>query len=144
MKLEKEEKKYYRQIRSLLFVSTARSKAFFSEFAESVDRFVAENNVTDIADVRAKFGEPEEIAKAFLAESDLYVVKKKLRIRRIVVALVLIVLLIWSAFSAYYWIDLIYANHHAYLVDYPPMSEEELATFQVEDYTWNGYSHDIS
>mgnify|MGYP002627453497 CR=1 FL=1 len=60
--MQKEINRYCREVRSLLITQTKESKRFLSEFHASVNDYIEANNVRSFSEVRAHFGEPEEIA----------------------------------------------------------------------------------
>lgn len=118
--LQKEKKRYLRKIRSLLLVDKSVSTGFMAEFAASVDAYISGNEPSSFEEVRAHFGEPETIAKAFLSESDLRYVKKKLLIRKIVLLCGVLAVLIWACAMTFVAIDAMHTIHEEYYVEYGP------------------------
>lgn len=103
--LEKQLKRYFKDVRGCLLCSTKLSKKFIDDLAQSVDQFVEAQPEADIDAVKKHFGTPEEIAKSFLAETDINVIRKKIRLRRIVAGFLIAVLLIWGIAVGYSAVD---------------------------------------
>lgn len=97
--LQKEINRYCREVRSLLITQTKESKRFLMEFRASVNDYIEANNVRSFSEVRAHFGEPEEIAKAFLDTTQLVYIRKRLRIKNAVLFILLAALLIWFGYA---------------------------------------------
>lgn len=91
-------KRYQRRIRSNLLCSTKLSKQFMTDLACAIDSFIEENGVTQLAEVEDHFGTPEQIARSFLATTDIAAIRKKMRLKRIISGLLLTLLLIWGIF----------------------------------------------
>ena len=93
---EKSLKKYVKRVRRLLLVKTDAADRFLSELQNDISDYAETARVTDIAQVEARFGTPESIAKAFFAATDIKAVRKKLALRRAVLAVLLAALLLWG------------------------------------------------
>ena len=91
-------KRYQRRIRSNLLCSTKLSKQYMAELSGAIDSFIEENGVTQLAEVEDHFGTPEQIARSFLATTDIAAIRKKMRMKRIISGLLLTLLLIWGIF----------------------------------------------
>ena len=94
--LNKELKKYKRKIKANLICNTKHSKKFMHEMSCSIDQYVEKNNIHQISEIFDHFGTPEEIAKSFLCETDISVISKKLRLKRVITISLIVALLIWS------------------------------------------------
>ena len=116
---EKVLRRYFREIRSLLIVKNKESKRFMAEFKASARDYIAANPGADFAAVRAHFGAPEEIAKAFLDEAQILYVRRRVRARNIVVAVLLAALMIWAACVTSLYIEGLHAAH-GYGIEYGP------------------------
>ncbi|MBR5427255.1 MAG: hypothetical protein IK118_02805 [Clostridia bacterium] len=93
--LEKELQRYFKEIKKCLLCSTKLSRKFLSDLAQSVDQFVEAEPEADITAVKDHFGTPEQIAKSFLAETDIGYLRKKIRIRSIIMICTSIALAAW-------------------------------------------------
>ena len=94
---EKELRAYRRQIKKLMLVKTDASARFVSELENEVLDYVEAENVSDIQKVTARFGTPGEIAKEFFAQTDIESVRKKLALKKWIVAALLAALAVWAA-----------------------------------------------
>ena len=92
-------KRYQRQIKANLLCATKQSKQFLADFYDAVDIFVEESGVTRIEEVRAHFGSPEQIARSFLAETDVGVIRRRMRLKQALICLLIAALLLWTAFA---------------------------------------------
>ena len=95
--LNRELKAYKTRIKKLLLIRTPASTRFLEELENNIADYAEAQNVTGIEEIRAHFGTPEEIARAFFAGTDMEAVRKKLALRRAVVAVLLAALLLWGA-----------------------------------------------
>ena len=93
--LKKEIRKYKREIRGCLLASTKLSRRYLADISQTIDLFVEEQGVTSFPVVQAHFGTPEEIAKAFFAETDLSYLRKLISIKRVIAALLIAVFSVW-------------------------------------------------
>ncbi|MBQ6023138.1 MAG: hypothetical protein IJL25_09430 [Clostridia bacterium] len=94
---DRELKAYKKQIRRLLLIRTAASKQFSEDLESDIAAFAEAKNVTSVEEIAAHFGTPEQIARAFFAGTDIEAVRKKLNLRRAVIAVLLASLLLWGA-----------------------------------------------
>ena len=94
---ERELKAYKKQIRRLLLIRTAASEQFLKDLGSDIAAFAEAENVTSVKEIAAHFGTPEQIARAFFAGTDMEAVRKKLNLRRAVIAVLLTSLLLWGA-----------------------------------------------
>ena len=133
MTLKKEIKKYIREIRSLTFVQTKETKRFARDMEASINDYVQENGVTSIEEVREQFGTPEDIAKAFFAKTPLPDVKKRIRLKRVVAAVLLTAFLLWAVYLTILFVDGL-KGQHGYGVESGPMTKEELSELDPEVY----------
>ena len=91
-------KRYKRQIKANLLCSTKLSKQFLADFYDTVDIYVEESGVTRIEEIRDHFGSPEQIARSFLAETDVSVIRRRMRQKQALIYLLIAALLLWTAF----------------------------------------------
>ena len=93
--LEHDVKKYKRQVKANLLCSTNLSKQFLADFSGAIDNYIEENNITRLEEVQNHFGSPEQIARSFLAETDISLIRKKVRLKNFILLAVIAALLIW-------------------------------------------------
>lgn len=84
-------RRYYRQIRSWLPCSWRQKNRFIRELSQSIRAFLDQTPDADMNTLQAQFGTPQQIASAFVAETDMAQLLKSLRIRRWVVSAVSVV-----------------------------------------------------
>lgn len=96
--MQKELKKYYREIRSLLIVRSKETKKFMRDFVSSVEDFTAPDGIDSFEQVRAHFGEPEDIARAFLETAQLKDIRRRVRLRTIVFSVLIAAFAIWVCY----------------------------------------------
>lgn len=89
-------KKYKRLIKANLLCGTKLSKQFLSDLSDSIDNYIEENNITQLTEVQNHFGSPEQIAQSFLAETDISVIRKKVRLKQLILLALIAALLIWG------------------------------------------------
>lgn len=126
--LEKQLKRYFKDVRGCLLCSTKLSKKFIDDLAQSVDQFVEAQPEADIDAVKKHFGTPEDIAKSFLSETDIGYLRKRLRVRRIIAIVLFTGLALWGAYISYVATET-YSTYHGYGVETViDFSEEEATT----------------
>lgn len=96
---------YYKEIYSLIVCEGKQKKVFIKEFQSAVCEYTELNPACTIEDIRAVFGTPEEIAFSFIENGNFTKVKKKLDVKRVIIAAVITALLIWFAFAVISLID---------------------------------------
>ena len=89
-------RRYKRRIKADLLCGTKQSKQFMADMSDAIDNYIEEHAVTRLAEVEEHFGAPEQIARSFLAETDLSVIRKKVRLKQSVLYALLAALVIWT------------------------------------------------
>lgn len=92
-------RRYYREIRSLLIVRSKETKRFMEDFSASVNDYMTANGITDFAPVREHFGAPEEIARGFVENTPLTYIRRRVRIKNTIFAVLLTALLVWLGYA---------------------------------------------
>ena len=95
-KLKKEISKYLKEIMLLLPGDSGSKRKYISGLKEDIYDFAADNESVTIRDIVLHFGEKEEIAKQYMDTLDIKAVKRKLSIKRVVSAILIIALIVWS------------------------------------------------
>ncbi len=94
--IEKEINAYIAAVRKNLVCNRKIKKQTVTDLRNSVFDYAENNNITDINLIYKHFGSPEELAKSFMTENDLKYLKRKIIIRRIILAVVFIILALIS------------------------------------------------
>lgn len=95
-KLKKEISKYLKEIILLLPGDSGSKRKYISGLKEDIYDFAADNESVTFRDIVLHFGEKEEIAKQYMDTLDIKAVKRKLSIKRVVSAILIIALIVWS------------------------------------------------
>ena len=94
-------KQYYRQVRRWLPCSRKLKKQILAQIESSISAYLQEHPSADIAEIKARFGEPQQIAAAHVDELDTADLLRDLRVKRKVVGIVATcaaaVILMWGA-----------------------------------------------
>ena len=96
---------YYKEISSFAGLTEKQKKEFINELKSTVNEYAELNPDCTIDDIKAVFGTPEEITLSFIENGNFAKVKKKLDIKRVIVAAVITALIIWFAFAVISLID---------------------------------------
>ena len=107
-------KEYYREIEKLLVCERKQKAEFMSVLKADIDENIATVGQADIENIRAEFGTPEKIAESFLSNSDALTVKKRINIKRCIIAAVVAALVIYLAFVIISLID-VHTEAHGYI-----------------------------
>ena len=114
----KELKSYYRQIARELPCTGKSKKQLLSCIVSNIDDYLAENPNADFETVRAHFGTPQQIASAYIDETDtpnlLHSIKIRKRIVSAVIAVAVIAIALWGCVLAVALYDEISASNGYY------------------------------
>lgn len=94
--MNKELKKYINQVKGYMLCDGGTKRKCINDLKSEIQDYIDTQGTQNIEKIKARFGTPEQIAKAFLMEMDVKKVKKKLDIRRAVIAVALSIVLIWG------------------------------------------------
>ena len=104
-------RKYLRRVRSTIPYSRKVKMQIMENIQQSIGLYLEENPNADYKALLARFGEPEEIAAAYIETLEPAELLKKLRVRKriltAVAAVLIIIVLLWTATIAY----AIWKNH---------------------------------
>ena len=123
---------YFRRIRSLLIVRSKESKRFMAEFKASVSDYIEAEGVCDFDLVKEHFGAPETIAKAFLDETQIRYIRRRVRIRTAVIAALLAALLIWAGCVTSLYIEAL-PGLHGYGIESGPEDPDPNDGFTIRN-----------
>lgn len=93
--MNKEIKKYINKVSKYLLCDNTMKRKFLRDFKTDVLEYAKAENISDIDKIKAHFGEPEKIARAFLMESDIRDIKKRLTVKRIILISAIIVITVF-------------------------------------------------
>lgn len=124
---QKELNQYKSEVRKKLLCDSKISKAFFSDFENDIDNYIAENNVDSIDEIYNHFGTADDIANAFFATNDVKSVKKKVNIKKLIAVLVVAIIAIWAVVALVDFIDS-HSNNTEYIIESMIVDESELST----------------
>ena len=102
---QKEINRYIKDIKKELLYSSKQSREFLAGLRQNVCDFAAENENADMAQVTEQFGKPEDIAATFFEQYDKNEIKRKVNVRRVIIAAVVVVVLMISSTLAFEIID---------------------------------------
>ena len=103
--INKEIEKYISEVGTHLFCLKKNKKEVLAEIREAVFEFAENNDVHSIDDIYKRFGTPEEIAKAYVADTEPQNIKKAISIRKMLFAAIVSVVLIFTVFMTCIFID---------------------------------------
>lgn len=104
--IEKDIEKYMSEVNSHLFCLRKNKKAVLEDIREAILEFTQNNEVETMDVIYARFGTPEEIAKAYIADAEPQNIKKAINIRKMLVAAVVILILSIVIFLVCSFLDL--------------------------------------
>ena len=96
---------YFREISSAMICKSSVKKAFLAQLKERINEFVEENRPASTADIAAHFGQPAEIAQAFLETTEPSQLKKAMNWKKVVLIGVVAALLIWAGVALAGFVD---------------------------------------
>ncbi len=105
--------KYYRAVSRAIVCDRKQRSDFLKELKIAVSEYIAAENA-DMDMVTAYFGTPEEIANSFIENCDTAAVRKRLDIRKYLLAFLVVVLLAYLVFVIVSLID-VHTEAHGYL-----------------------------
>lgn len=91
---QKDLKTYKNQIKSKLICDSKVSKTFVKDLQNSIDNYIADNEVSSIDEIYKHFGTADDIANAFFETVDITTVKRKISIKKLIAVLMAAVIAI--------------------------------------------------
>lgn len=125
--IEKDIEKYMSEVNSHLFCLQKNKKAVLEDIREAILEFTENNEVETMDIIYARFGTPEEIAKAYIADAEPQNIKKAINIRKLLVAAVVIALVM----LAITFIITIIDSHNANGAFFVDSTIEDLTTLSI-------------
>lgn len=94
--INKEVDSFIAEIKKNMLCPVSQKKTIINDFENSIFDFVESNNITDISDVYAHFGEPKDIAQQLLEDIEPSKIKKAINIKRVVLCALIFLALIFA------------------------------------------------
>lgn len=113
------------------------------DFTASVEEYANAAPEGKSLNLSEKFGEPKEIAKSFIENTDVKTLKKRLVIRRIIIGIALAAALAVTAFTVYVAIDNHITNQGAFIYTGPfdPENPPDIIIVHDND-EWTAYTQE--
>lgn len=102
---QKEINRYIKDIKKELLYGTKESRQFLKELKQNVTDYAEENQNVDMAQVTEQFGKPEDIAATFFEQYDKNEIKRKVNVRRVILATAVVLVLVFSLTLVVAFID---------------------------------------
>ncbi len=96
--IEKDIRNYISDVGRKLVCSRKQKKQILKDIENEVLDYTDNKQFTDINEIYAHFGTPEEIAKAYLSDAEPQNIKKAINVRKVIIAAVVAVVLIFAIF----------------------------------------------
>lgn len=123
---QKQINKYIKDIKKQLLYSTKETKQFLKDLRQNITDYVEENKNADMVQITSQFGRPEDIAATFFEQYRKKDIKKKINVRRVVVAAITVALTMLTITFIITIID----NHSGKIVYYESGAIEEVTELQ--------------
>ncbi len=114
--LAKEIRKYKKHVKALLICDSKTAKSYLSDLENGIADFVENSGATSIEEVITRFGEPEVVARAFFESADIRKIKRRMNIKRVLLAGALLAVAIWAVAVSCLSIDA-HQSNHGYFVE---------------------------
>ncbi len=116
MAMQNEIKEYIKAVKKQIVCPTAESRQMLRELQANVSDFVQENPDADMVQIVEQFGTPEEIAKAYIADTEPKNIKKAVNIRKLIVIAIVAIIIIYLAIMLFVVCDA-HNETHGYFVE---------------------------
>ena len=116
MAMQNKIKEYIKSVKKQIVCPTAESRQMLRELQANVSDFAQENPDADMVQIVEQFGEPEEIAKAYLSDAEPNNIKKAINIRKVIIAAVIAVIVIYLGIMIFVAVDA-HNETHGYFVE---------------------------
>lgn len=91
---QSELKQYKNEIKSKLPFSNAVTKKLLNDLQNGIDDYISMNNVSSFDELIEQFGQPADVAEELKNNTDTQVIKRKISIKKAVVAFVAVVIVL--------------------------------------------------
>ncbi len=96
--INKDIDKYLSQVKAYLPCRNTDKTAIIKDIRQAILEFTENSDIQSIDDIYKRFGTPEEIAKAYLSDAEPQNIKKAINVRKVIIAAVVAVVLIFAIF----------------------------------------------
>ena len=103
--------RYVRNVSKEIIATPKQKRKLFGDLKSDIHDRIADGKIATYEDIVAHFGTPAQVAMDFFATADIKEIKKKLMIRRILIAAVVLCLLICIAYYSFLKIGAFDAVH---------------------------------
>lgn len=93
--------RYVRAVNKDIIATPKQKRKLFDDLKSDIHDRIVDGKIASYEDIVAHFGMPEQVAKDFFETANIKEIKKKLLIRRIVVAAVVFCVLLWAGVVIY-------------------------------------------
>lgn len=108
--------RYVHAVNNEIIATGKQKRKLFGDLKSDIHERIADGKIASYEDIVSHFGTPEQVAKDFFATADIKEIKKKLLIRRIIVAIVVCCVL--TCATGYgYWVWFLYNGSHTYVTE---------------------------
>ena len=128
--ISKDIEKYISEVGTHLYCLKKNKKEVLADIRDAVFEFAENNGVHSIDDIYRRFGTPEEIAKAYIADTEPQNIKKAISIRKVIVIAVVIALVM----LALTFLIIIIDSHSSKIIYYERGAVEEVTDLQQDLY----------
>ena len=104
--INKDIEKYLSQVKAYLPCRKADKTAIIKDIRQAILEFAENSGTETIDDIYNRFGTPEDIAKAYLSDTEPRNIKKAINVRKVIIAAVVAFLLILLGFLIAVFLDL--------------------------------------
>ena len=115
--INKDIEKYISEVGTHLFCLKKNKKEVLADIREAVFEFTENNDVTSMDVIYERFGTPEEIAKAYIADAEPKNIKKAISVRKVLVWAVVAVVLAFVIFLLSLFIESYRQGHGTVTID---------------------------
>lgn len=105
---------YFSEISDSLVCPEKQKKEFIESLRGDVEAFIEENTEADINEVVAFFGSAETISRSFMENSDPKAIAKRLKMKKYILAAVIVALVLYALFVVISLID-VHEEAHGYI-----------------------------
>lgn len=104
---------YYKEISDNALCTKKQKAAFLKELKKEIGDYVENSPTADMEEITAVFGSPSEIAQGFSESIPQSEIRKRLSLKKAVIAFLLVFLIIWAVFAVISLID-VHTEAHGY------------------------------
>ncbi|MBR3954537.1 MAG: hypothetical protein IKJ63_03575 [Clostridia bacterium] len=117
MAMQNEIKEYIKSVKKQIVCPTAESRQMLRELQANVSDFVQENPDADMVQIVEQFGEPEEIAKNYLADADPKRISKAINNRKVIIAVGITIVIVFAIFLLCTFVESYRQGHGTVTID---------------------------